>query len=177
MPRPSTLSAPALPACRRRCKLSARRRRGRARGDRLRRRPLPFLSRCLGRHDHRQRQSSVAVRQSCGARLLRDIGAADRLSARRRRSFPLSIWQAATLDAAYQRRARCRGGFSIRRGACPARACSTTRPWRGCCGASRQDGRRDYRPRDRSISGSSSRSSSPRSTSIRPTDRRSSRPR
>ena len=136
----STSSAPVSPACPPRVRLTARgTQRGGARGDRVRRRPLPFLSRCRGRHDHRQRQSSVAVRQSRGARLSarasapqqRLIGPDARgISFRRSRA-------AASAGRCVSTTAACRSGFSTPRGACQERARSIIWRWRGCCGRAR----------------------------------------
>ena len=126
-------------------KLSARgERRDRARGDRVCRRPLPLLSRRLGRHDHRQRQSSVAVGQSCRARL----------SARGRRRGPpdrpaggrvsvCRLGKCAALDVAIQRRPRAVVDF--RSGAARARHARARLSGAGAVAvaAGRQDRRRD----------------------------------
>ena len=171
----STSSAPASPACPPRCKLTAARRaRGRARGDGVRRRPLPLLSRCLARHDDRQRQSSVAVGQSRRARLS---------AQHRRRASPgrpagggilrLSISPAASAGRCASTTAACRSGFSIPAGACRERARSIICRWRGSCG--RRRARRSARSSPatgRSIGGWSSRCCWRRSISIRRTDRR-----
>ena len=117
----------------------ARRDGRRARGDGLRRRPLPLLSRRRARHDDRQRQSPVAVGQSRRARL------SARASAPRDRligppTARISVRRSGerrALDAALQRRPPAVVDFRSRRGACPARARSIICRWRGCCGRRR----------------------------------------
>ena len=84
-----TLSAPASPACRGGAAYRPRRACRCSRGDRVRRRTLPVLSRRFRRHDDRQRHSSFAVGQSRRARLIcANIGGADRLAGPAHAEFP-----------------------------------------------------------------------------------------
>ena len=84
---------------------------------------------------------------------LRSIGAANRLVGPPTAEFPfVDLAERRTLDAALQRRPRCRSGCSIRTGACRARARSIICRWRASVGAAGQSGRRGHRLRRNALS-------------------------
>ena len=107
----------------------------RARSHRLSGRPLPVLFRPHHRHDDRQRQSPGAVGQSRGGGLSRKRSAAPRASSGpTRRSFRSSISPRTSAGRCGSATA-CRGGFSTRAAAFPARASANICGFGDCCGS------------------------------------------